>query len=96
MSWNTLKAGDLIKFSGEYYEALSDERIGWVASKKSRQGLIIQIENIQNAQGENTFAAPRSCTRVWILSDTKRFYIDCEESKTNCNIELISEIEVGK
>jgi len=40
----TLKNGDLIRFSGEYYEVLDNGQLMWVMSKLTREGLVIGID----------------------------------------------------
>ena len=59
-----LRSGDLIRFSGEYYEVMPDGKFSWVISKIVRDGLVVQIDD----------------RRTWVLSDGKSYSIDFDSN----------------
>ena len=64
LSLISLKVGDLIRFSGEYYELQSDGKLSWIISKICRDGLVVQIDD----------------RRTWVVSDSKRYSIDFDSN----------------
>ena len=60
----SLKVGDLIRFSGAYYELEPDGKLCWIISKLWRDGLVVQIVD----------------RRTWIMSEGKQYSIDFDSN----------------